>query len=105
MRLPSISLSPSPPPLSVSDNLQVEQLGFGTWAWGNKLLWGYDEAADAELQKAFNLATAPSSPFDNRKFFFDTGDSYGTGALEGRAESLLGQFRRESSKPERCLVP
>lgn len=27
--------------------------------------------------------------------FFDTGDSYGTGKLEGQAERLLGRFRRE----------
>ena len=51
-----------------------------------------------------DVATTPSSPFDKRRFFFDTGDSYGTGALEGRAESLLGRFRRESGRPERCVI-
>lgn len=29
---------------------QVSPMGFGTWAWGNQLLWGYDESMDAELQ-------------------------------------------------------
>jgi pyridoxine 4-dehydrogenase len=76
----------------------------GTWAWGNKLLWGYDPAADATLQEAFNLVASPSSPFDRRRFFFDTGDSYGTGELEGRAEELLGTFRREGARPERAVL-
>ena len=90
--------------MSVGKGMAVERLGFGTWAWGNKLLWGYDPAADAALQEAFNVVTTPTSPFDRRRYFFDTGDSYGTGALEGRAESLLGDFRRESAAPERAVL-
>ncbi len=25
-------------------------MGLGTWAWGNRFLWGYDESMDPELQ-------------------------------------------------------
>jgi len=57
-------------------------------AQGNKLLWGYDQRQDAELRAAFERATRGGVKF------WDTGDSYGTGALEGRAEVLLGEFRR-----------
>ena len=84
-------------PLSVGEGLNVSPLGFGTWAWGNKLLWGYDESADATLKSAFDEAFATS----DASFFFDTGDSYGTGELEGRAEQLLGEFRGDSS---RCVI-
>jgi len=69
------------------DGLSISPMGIGTWSWGNKLLWGYDEANDAELQKTFDAAV------DGGITFFDTGDSYGTGRLEGRAELLLGQFQ------------
>ena len=65
MRLP---FAPSSP-LSVGAGMDVERLGFGTWAWGNKLLWGYDPDADAELQRAFDSAWGP---LDSRRFFFDT---------------------------------
>jgi pyridoxine 4-dehydrogenase len=91
-------------PLSLGEGIRVERLGFGTWAWGNKLLWGYDEAQDKQLQDSFNAIVTPSNVLDRRRFFFDTGDSYGTGALEGRAESLLGQFRRESVDPQRAVI-
>lgn len=50
--------------------------------------WGYDEENDLELQGAFDAAV------DAGVTFFDTGDSYGTGKLEGRAEVLLGQFQK-----------
>lgn len=30
--------------------LQVSPMGLGTWSWGNRFLWGYDETMDAELQ-------------------------------------------------------
>jgi len=68
---------------------KVSPLGMGTWAWGNKLLWNYDESRDAELQKVFDFAVSSGINI------FDTADSYGTGKLDGRSEKLLGQFIRE----------
>ena len=79
---------PSSSPVGSGPTIGVP-LGIGTWAWGNQLLWGYDPEMDAELQDAFNAAV------DAGVTFFDTGDSYGTGKLEGRAEELLGKFRAE----------
>jgi pyridoxine 4-dehydrogenase len=34
--------------------IQVSPIGVGTWAWGNKLLWGYDTKDDEEIQRAFD---------------------------------------------------
>ncbi|KAL6004360.1 Pyridoxine 4-dehydrogenase [Asimina triloba] len=64
-------------------------MGFGTWAWGNQLLWGYQEAMEIGLQETFNLAVR------NGINLFDTADSYGTGRLNGQSEKLLGKFIRE----------
>lgn len=76
-------------------------MGCGTWAWGNKLLWGYDESMDEQLQAVFNLCVS------NGVTLFDTGDSYGTGRLNGRSELLLGRFNREylgSGKENICIA-
>ncbi|CAM8932308.1 unnamed protein product [Rhodiola kirilowii] len=51
--------------------LSVSPMGLGTWAWGNQLLWGYDEKMDSELQRVFDLVV------DNGINLFDTADSYG----------------------------
>lgn len=64
-------------------------MGVGTWSWGNKLLWGYDESQDESIKQTWRAAV------DGGVSFFDTGDSYGTGKLEGRAEVLLGECRLE----------
>ncbi|XP_029130787.1 pyridoxal reductase, chloroplastic isoform X2 [Cajanus cajan] len=69
--------------------LSVSPMGFGTWAWGNQFLWGYQESMDNELQQVFNMAV------DNGINLFDTADSYGTGRLNGQSEKLLGRFIRE----------
>ncbi|MEA5577579.1 aldo/keto reductase [Anabaena sp. UHCC 0451] len=69
--------------------LSLPTMGCGTWAWGNQLLWGYNESMDDQLQQVFNLCV------NNGVTLFDTGDSYGTGRLNGRSESLLGKFTRE----------
>lgn len=69
--------------------LTVSPMGFGTWAWGNQLLWGYQDSMDSELQQTFNLAV------ENGINLFDTADSYGTGKLNGQSEKLLGKFIRE----------
>jgi pyridoxine 4-dehydrogenase len=74
--------------MSVNQELTLPQMGCGTWAWGNQLLWGYNEGMDDELQAVFNLCVSHGVTL------FDTGDSYGTGRLQGRSEILLGQFSR-----------
>ncbi|XP_068650871.1 pyridoxal reductase, chloroplastic [Aristolochia californica] len=75
--------------------LSVSPMGFGTWAWGNQLLWGYQEEMDRGLQDTFNLAVS------NGINIFDTADSYGTGKLNGQSERLLGKFIREFQGPKR----
>ncbi len=75
--------------MQTSQKLSLPKMGCGTWAWGNRLLWGYDESMDDQLQAVFNLCVS------NGVTLFDTGDSYGTGRLNGRSEQLLGQFDRE----------
>jgi len=89
------------PPLQVAPNTLVSPLGFGTWSWGNTLLWGYDKEQDESLRAAVAEVQRRGGA---QNFFYDTGDSYGTGALEGRAETLLGTFRRESRSPKRVVV-
>ncbi|PKA48025.1 Pyridoxal reductase, chloroplastic [Apostasia shenzhenica] len=77
--------------------LSVSPLGFGTWAWGNQFLWGYEEDMDASLQETFNLAVR------NGITLFDTADSYGTGRFNGRSEMLLGKFIREYKGPQKDI--
>ncbi|KAI5405457.1 Pyridoxine 4-dehydrogenase, variant 4 [Lathyrus oleraceus] len=69
--------------------LSVSPMGFGTWAWGNQILWGYKESMDDDLQQVFNMAV------DNGVNLFDTADSYGTGRFNGQSEKLLGKFIRD----------
>ncbi|HEY9853507.1 MAG TPA: aldo/keto reductase [Leptolyngbyaceae cyanobacterium] len=75
--------------MQTNQKLSLPTMGCGTWAWGNRLLWGYDESMDDELQAVFNLCVS------NGVTLFDTGDSYGTGKLNGQSEKLLGKFTRE----------
>ena len=64
-------------------------IGFGTWAWGNQLLWGYQPERDDP-----DLAATLSAAVQGGLSLVDTADSYGTGRLNGRSELLLGQFFR-----------
>ncbi|WP_044151087.1 aldo/keto reductase [Leptolyngbya iicbica] len=69
-----------------SSAIALPEMGCGTWAWGNRLLWGYSPEMDEQLQAVFNHCVSAGVTL------FDTGDSYGTGRLNGRSEALLGQF-------------
>lgn len=87
--------------MQTTQKLSLPNMGCGTWAWGNRLLWGYDESMDDQLQAVFNLCVS------NGVTLFDTGDSYGTGRLNGRSEQLLGKFSREYFGPNKddiCLA-
>lgn len=77
--------------MQTNQKLSLPIMGCGTWAWGNRLLWGYDPSMDRQLQEVFNLCVS------NGVTLFDTGDSYGTGKLNGRSETLLGKFSQEYS--------
>ncbi len=68
-------------------------IGFGTWAWGNKLVWGYKaETDDILLKKTFFDAIYGGLDL------VDTADSYGTGSLFGQSEKLIGDFLEELPK-------
>lgn len=69
---------------------QVPGLGIGTWAWGDKLFWGYgDRYGEAEVAAAFQAAVAAGVTF------FDTAEIYGF----GESERLLGRFIQETPVP------
>jgi pyridoxine 4-dehydrogenase len=87
--------------MQTNEKLSLPTMGCGTWAWGNQLLWGYNESMDDQLQQVFNLCVS------NGVTLFDTGDSYGTGRLNGRSELLLGRFGREYdgiNKDDICIA-
>ncbi len=68
-------------------------IGFGTWAWGNKLVWGYKPEIDNILLKK-TFFEAINGGLD----FVDTADSYGTGRLVGQSEKLIGDFLEKVPK-------
>ena len=73
--------------MAASGGGPLNGIGFGTWAWGNQLIWGYDpQRDDAVLDATFRQAVASGLNL------VDTADSYGTGQLNGRSELLLGRF-------------
>jgi len=64
-------------------DVQISALGIGTWAWGDKLVWGYGKGyAEEDLAAAFQEAIAHGINF------FDTAEIYGW----GKSERLLGAF-------------
>jgi pyridoxine 4-dehydrogenase len=85
----------------MDNQILFPKMGCGTWAWGNQVLWGYSQSMDDDLQEVFNLCAS------NGVTLFDTGDSYGTGKLNGQSEKLLGRFTKEYdgvNKDDICIA-
>ena len=77
----SFSLGPKGP--------RVRPLGIGTWAWGDRTVWGYGSTYDiSDLEAAFQAV------LDAGVTFFDTAEIYGF----GHSERMLGQFARDSNR-------
>ena len=77
---------------NVSENIdkRIGGVGVGTWAWGDKSIWGYGKGySDADLREAFTTAVASGATF------FDTAELYGF----GKSERLLGEFVTGSNAP------
>ena len=89
------------PPQASASILSLPEMGCGTWAWGNRLLWDYEESMDDDLQQVFEHCVRHGVTL------FDSGDSYGTGKLSGQSEKLLGKFSAAYTGPNRekiCLA-
>ncbi len=87
--------------MSTNQKLSLPVMGCGTWAWGNRLLWGYDPSMDNQLQEVFNFCVSHGVTL------FDSGDSYGTGKLNGQSEKLLGKFTHQytgTNQDKICLA-
>lgn len=68
----------------------VPALCIGTWAWGDKLFWGYgSNYGEAQVREAFKAAV------DAGVTFFDTAEVYGP----SESERLLGKFSKETEVP------
>jgi aryl-alcohol dehydrogenase-like predicted oxidoreductase len=66
--------------------IEVRPLGLGTWAWGDRLVWGFGRGyGEPEVEAAYRASRA--SDID----FFDTAEVYG----QGRSERILGRLARE----------
>ncbi|APD09550.1 MULTISPECIES: aldo/keto reductase [Thermus] len=64
-------------------------MGVGTWAWGDRLFWGYGKAyGEAELREAFRESLRAGLRL------FDTAEFYGFGL----SERLLGRFMAETGE-------
>ncbi len=75
---------------SVNPVFDRQELGVGTWAWGDRLFWGYHQGyGEKEVQEAFNASLQAGLTF------FDTAEVYG----QGQSEKLLGKFIREAGRP------
>ncbi|HMD90525.1 MAG TPA: aldo/keto reductase [Anaerolineaceae bacterium] len=62
------------------------QFGVGTWAWGDKLYWGYGNSYnEADLQAACQVCLKAGINF------FDTAEVYG----QGLSETFLGKFLKD----------
>ena len=59
------------------------ELGIGTWAWGDKLVWGFgNQYSDKDVSESFHAAV------ENGVTFFDTAEVYG----QGKSERFLGEL-------------
>ncbi len=76
-------------PLGKTD-IMITTVGVGTWAWGDRLMWGYGGSTynDGDIREAFDVS------LENDTNWFDTAEVYGM----GKSERFLGNFLPSASK-------
>lgn len=66
------------------------EMGIGTWAWGDRLFWGFGNGyAEKEIEEAFHECVKSGV------VLFDTAEVYG----QGKSESMIGKLLKETDKP------
>ncbi len=74
---------------------QGVEMGVGTWAWGDRLVWGFGRGySRGDLKETFRFCV------ESGLTFFDTAEVYG----QGLSERLLGEFIAELERPVRIAT-
>jgi aryl-alcohol dehydrogenase-like predicted oxidoreductase len=74
------------------ENLEI---GIGTWAWGDRFVWGYGHKYHEE-----DIVQAFQESIKNNVVFFDTAEVYG----QGKSESFLGKLIPGSKIPPKIAT-
>jgi aryl-alcohol dehydrogenase-like predicted oxidoreductase len=75
--------------------LQGSEMGVGTWAWGDRLFWGYGgDYGQEEVRQVFHQSLGAGIRL------FDTAEVYG----QGKSEQMLGEFIQSLPEEERQSV-
>ncbi len=70
--------------------LEGVEFGIGTWAWGDRLFWGFGQNYhESDIRAVFDYCLQAGLNF------FDTAEMYG----QGRSESFLGEFLKTTAQP------
>ena len=70
--------------------LKEIEMGVGTWAWGDRLMWGFGRGYSlADLRTVYETSMA------SKIHMFDTAEVYG----QGQSEQILGSFIKGSQEP------
>ena len=70
--------------------LENVRLGVGTWAWGDRLFWGYGRGySEADVRAAFDTS------LENGVSLFDSAEVY----AQGKSEAMLGKFIANTDQP------
>ena len=81
--------------LTATDVFKGIDIGIGTWAWGDGVIWNYGSGYDKnDLRKSLDFAVSSGQAF------FDTAEVYSF----GKAESFLGEFMREGADQVRIVT-
>src|SRR3972149_9118964 len=73
--------------MNLTDSLQLPAMGGGTWAWGDRLYWGYERRFGRR-----EVGGAYAASLQAGLLFYDTAEIYGQGA----SEVILGQLEKGS---------
>ena len=66
------------------------EIGIGTWAWGDRLFWGFGNGyAEKEVEESYWECVKSGVRF------FDTAEVYG----QGKSESILGKLLKQTEEP------
>lgn len=80
-------------------NVQIPELGVGTWAWGDKSTWGMGTYDDALTEKT--IRDAWDACIENGVTLFDTAEVYGG----GESERIIGRLlKADAGRRDKIVI-
>ncbi|CAF1383227.1 unnamed protein product [Rotaria magnacalcarata] len=92
--IPADTIPTAETKIKLADKISISPLVLGTWAWGDKTVWSWNDELDAKAKEAFDMSISKGINT------FDTAEVYG----KGESERSIARYKKDHPNAKDIVI-